>query len=557
MISEDTKTLIQPIIERALHQPDHLVLEFIHENGNQERVTAGEFYSEACLFADALIKQGLQADDLVIVVLKHSRELLSAFWGSLLLGSIVSIFPYLTEKLDPQLYMERVKTLVANEGARAVITFPEFKDDLSNLLRDVDCRVISTDEVLGGFKKTGDGFIPSGEFQAGKIAFLQHSSGTTGLQKGVALSHGSVLNQIRSLSQALQFSATDRVISWLPLYHDMGLIGGFVLPIVAGIPLILLSPFHWVRDPKILFTYAAEHHATLTWLPNFAFNHCVRGIRRSDIQSLDLSSLRAMISCSEPVRRDSFELFLNRFQEHGIQSGMLQASYALAENTFAATQTVPGEPPYYDWIDINSLQKDKYAEPVAPESDGSFPMVSNGKPIPGTEVAIAGPDGKLLPESSNCLLTGYYLRPELTDQAMKDGWFHSGDIGYMADGNLYVSGRMKDMIIVGGKNVFPQDLEAIANIVPGVHPGRVVAFGVDDIKLGSEGVIMICEVEADHISDEEKNRIESEIRQRIVRETEVVLKELRLVDERWLIKTSSGKIARNDNREKYLKIFNN
>jgi fatty-acyl-CoA synthase len=192
-------------------------------------------------------------------------------------------------------------------------------------------------------------------------------------------------------------------------------------------------------------------------------------------------------------------------------------------------------------------------------------MVSNGKPIPGTEVAIAGPDGKLLPERftgeiilrSNCMLTGYYLRPELTDQAMKDGWFHSGDIGYMADGNLYVSGRMKDMIIVGGKNVFPQDLEAIANIVPGVHPGRVVAFGVDDIKLGSEGVIMICEVEADHISDEEKNRIESEIRQRIVRETEVVLKELRLVDERWLIKTSSGKIARNDNREKYLKIFNN
>jgi fatty-acyl-CoA synthase len=373
MISEDTKTLIQPIIERALHQPDHLVLEFIHENGNQERVTAGEFYSEACLFADALIKQGLQADDLVIVVLKHSRELLSAFWGSLLLGSIVSIFPYLTEKLDPQLYMERVKTLVANEGARAVITFPEFKDDLSNLLRDVDCRVISTDEVLGGFKKTGDGFIPSGEFQAGKIAFLQHSSGTTGLQKGVALSHGSVLNQIRSLSQALQFSATDRVISWLPLYHDMGLIGGFVLPIVAGIPLILLSPFHWVRDPKILFTYAAEHHATLTWLPNFAFNHCVRGIRRSDIQSLDLSSLRAMISCSEPVRRDSFELFLNRFQEHGIQSGMLQASYALAENTFAATQTVPGEPPYYDWIDIN---------PLLPNLMGLFQWYRMASPFP-------------------------------------------------------------------------------------------------------------------------------------------------------------------------------
>ena len=565
MISEETKTLIQPIIERALHQPDRLVLVFVHEDGMQERVSAGEFYREAGLFADSLRNQGLGADDLVIVVFKHSRELLSAFWGSLLLGSIVSIFPYLTEKLDPQLYMERVKTLVANEGARAVITFPEFKDDLSNLLSDVDCRVISTDDVLGGPKHTGDGFVPSGEFQADKIAFLQHSSGTTGLQKGVALSHVSVLNQIRSLSQALQLSTTDKVISWLPLYHDMGLIGGFVLPIVAGIPLILLSPFHWVRDPKILFTYAAEHHATLTWLPNFAFNHCVRGIRRSDIQTLDLSSLRALISCSEPVRRDSFELFLNRFQEQGIRQGMLQASYALAENTFAATQTVPGEPPFYDWIDIKSLQIEKYAKPVVPESEGSFPMVSNGKAIPGTEVAIAGPDGKHLPDRftgeiilrSNCMLTEYYHRPELTEQVMIEGWFHSGDIGYMADGNVYVSGRMKDMIIVGGKNVFPQDLEAIANTVTGVHPGRVVAFGVDDIKLGSEGVIMVCEVDADHVSEQEKKRIESDIRQRIVRETEVVLKELRLVDERWLIKTSSGKIARNDNREKYLRIFNN
>jgi fatty-acyl-CoA synthase len=139
---------------------------------------------------------------------------------------------------------------------------------------------------------------------------------------------------------------------------------------------------------------------------------------------------------------------------------------------------------------------------------------------------------------------------------MKDGWFHSGDIGYMVDGNVYVSGRMKDMIIVGGKNIFPQDLEAIANNVTGVHPGRVVVFGVVDIKLGSEGIIMVCELEADHTSEEEKNRIESDIRQRIVRETEVVLKELRLVDKRWLIKTSSGKIARNDNREKYLRIFN-
>ena len=561
MISQETQTLIQPIMDRAMNQPDQLVLLFIHENGTQERISAGEFYAEASLFAAALKKQGIGVDDLVIVVLRHSRELLSAFWGSLLLGSIGSIFPYLTEKLDPTLYKERVKTLVSHSGAKAVITFPEFKDDLSALLADVDCRVISSQEVLDGVSHSKGDFMPERAVHPEKIAFLQHSSGTTGLQKGVALSHRAVLNQVRSLGQALQLNTTDRIISWLPLYHDMGLIGGFVLPIVAGIPLILLSPFHWVRDPKTLFTYASENKATITWLPNFAYNHCVRGIRRSDIAHLDLSSLRALISCSEPVRRDSFEKFLNIFQGHGITAGMLQASFALAENTFAATQTVPGEPPHYDWVDIHSLQAEKFAMPVTPGVEGSLAMVSNGKPIPGTEVAIAGPDGEHLPDRrtgeiilrSNCMLTEYYHRSELTDQAILDGWFYTGDIGYMVEGELYVSGRKKDLIIVGGKNIFPQDLEAIANTIPGVYPGRAVAFGVDDARLGSEGVVMVCEVEASQQGDTQKQELNAAIRQQVVRETEITLMDVRLVDERWLIKTSSGKIARNDNREKYLR----
>lgn len=563
MISAGTKTLIQPIIERAVRQADQLAVVFVNEDGTQERISTGEFYRDASLFASALQNQGIGVDDLVIVVLKHSRELLSAFWGSLLLGSIASIFPYLTEKLDPEIYKQRVKTLVAHSGAKAVITFPEFKQDLSNLLADVNCRVISTQEVLDGVPFGKIGFNPNDQIQPEKIAFLQHSSGTTGLQKGVALSHRAVLNQVRSLNEALQVTEGDRIISWLPLYHDMGLIGGFVLPIVAGIPLIILSPFHWVRDPKTLFTYAAEHHATLSWLPNFAFNHCVRGIRRSDIARLDLSSLRALISCSEPVRRDSFEKFLATFQGQGIQTGMLQASYALAENTFAATQTRPGQPPHYDWVDIQSLQKERFAKPAEAGAVGAVAMVSNGRPVPHTEIAIAGHDDSHLPDRftgeiilrSDCMLTEYYHRPEITAQAIKEGWFYTGDIGYLADGELYVSGRKKDLIIVGGKNVFPQDLEAIANTVPGVYPGRAVAFGVEDLRLGSEGVVMVCEVEASHQGEAEKQKMEMDIRSHVARETEITLMDVRLVDERWLIKTSSGKIARIDNREKYMREY--
>jgi len=563
MISKETQTLIQPIIERAVRQPDRLAVVFIREDGIEESITAGEFYRDACLFASALQNQGIGVDDLVIVVLKHSRELLSAFWGSLLLGSIGSIFPYLTEKLDPAIYKQRVKTLVAHSGAKAVITFAEFKQDLTTLLADVDCRVISSDEVISSISAGSAEFTPNDHILPEKTAFLQHSSGTTGLQKGVALSHRAVLNQIRSLSEVLGVTPNDRIISWLPLYHDMGLIGGFVLPIVAGIPLIILSPFHWVRDPKTLFTYAAEHQATISWLPNFAFNHCVRGIRRSDLVRLDLSSIRALISCSEPVRRDSFEKFLDTFNGHGIREDMLQASYALAENTFAATQTIPGVPPHYDRVDIQSLQKDKFAKPAEPGGIGSVAMVSNGKPIPLTEIAIADSDGMHLPERytgeiilrSNCMLTEYYHRPEITAQTIRDGWFYTGDIGYITDGELYVSGRKKDLIIVGGKNIFPQDLEAIANKIKGVYPGRAVAFGMDDERLGSEGVVMVCEVESGYRGEAQKQQLEADIRTHVARETEITLMDVRLVEERWLIKTSSGKIARNDNREKYKKVF--
>lgn len=563
MISDYIQSLTQPIMDRAKYEPAKEVLIFIREDGEEEKINAAQFAAEAVQFASALHQSGIGKDDLVIMVLKHSRLLLSAFWGSLLLGAIASIFPYLTEKLDPTLYKERVKTLVSRSGAKAVITFPEYKDDLTSLLSGSGCRVLSTEEVLSGFSEpVSDRFLPD-ELEPDKIAFLQHSSGTTGLQKGVALSHLSVLNQIRSLGQALKFTPEDMIISWLPLYHDMGLIGGFVLPIVAGIPLILMSPFHWVRDPKILFTLTAKYSATLSWLPNFAFNHSVRGIRKKDIEDLDLSSIRALISCSEPVRRDSIELFLSRFEPHGIKRNAIQASFALAENTFAATQTIPGSPPYYDWVEIKSLQEDHYAKPAIPGSEGSFPMVSNGKPINGTEVAIAGKEGEFLPDRftgeiilrSNCMLSGYHHRPDLTSQMLIDGWFHTGDIGYINDGNLYISGRIKDMIIVGGKNLFPQDLEAIANTVDGVYAGRAVAFGIEDEKLGSEGVVMICEMVPGHDNDQAKSTIEAEIRQRVVKETEVTLLDLRLVNERWLIKTSSGKIARNDNRQKYLREF--
>lgn len=553
------QTLIEPILQRATGDPEFPSVTFYNDNGTQDIITAAEFHARAASYARALRSIGVGADDLVVLVLRHSQTLLSAFWGAMYLGAIASIFPFLTEKLDPIIYKERVKTLVTHEKAKAVITFPEFKAELSQLLAGADCRVLSSDEVPSGEPggEAGDGFWqnPSGD----KIAFLQHSSGTTGLQKGVALSHRAVLNQVQSYAKAIRLVPEDKIVSWLPLYHDMGLIAGFVMPLVAGIPLVLMSPFTWVRTPRLLLQAISAHRGTLTWLPNFAYNHSVRGIRERDMEGVDLSSLRAVINCSEPVREDSHRMFLERFGRYGFKEEALSACYAMAENTFAVTQTVTGQPPHIDWVKTSTLQEQRKAVPSDPEN-GSTAMISCGEPIEGTEIAIADAGRNRLPERhvgeiilrSNCMLSGYYCRPDATAEAIVDGWYYTGDIGYIAEGRLYVSGRKKDMIISGGKNVFPQDLEAIANTVPGLYPGRSVAFGVMDEQLGSEIIVMVCELEDESATEDQQYDIERELRRRITQQTEITLSDVLLVGHRWLIKTSSGKIARADNRSKYL-----
>ena len=253
------------------------------------------------------------------------------------------MFPTLTKKLDPKIYMANMAELVRFSSVRAILTTDEFAPQLAP---KVTCPVYSSEQLTVNSEQwpanqtspfTSDYKSPTiSQLTIGdEIALLQHSSGTTGLQKGVALSHTAVLNQIAAYSDTLKLTPNDKIVSWLPLYHDMGLIAGFLLPIIQGIPLVLMSPFDWVRHPALLLKAIDQHQGTLCWLPNFAYNHCARRIRKRDKAGVDLSSMRAFINCSEPVRHDSHQLFLEKFADNGVTADMLGVSYAMAENTFA------------------------------------------------------------------------------------------------------------------------------------------------------------------------------------------------------------------------------
>lgn len=528
---------------------------FVSSDAPSVTVSRLEFRTNVMIAARSLIDAGILPGQVVVIADTQSLDSIYAFWGALAMGAIPSMFPTLTEKLDPDVYMTSMAELVRLSNVAAVLASKEFAAELTSRL---PCPIYATTARLNTHPRSADTQFLIHHPQPDAIAFLQHSSGTTGLQKGVALSHVAVLNQLAAYSDSIQLSESDVVVSWLPLYHDMGLIAGFLLPLMQGLPLVLMSPFDWVNHPALLFRAINDHRGTLCWLPNFAYNHCARRVRRRDTEGLSAATMRLFINCSEPVRHDSHELFIDRFAALGVRPEMLGVSYAMAENTFAVTQTPPGRPVLLDVIDGAALEKRHCAEPIGRDHTAAQLRVSCGLVISGTEVRIIDDHGRPLAERavgeiairSNCMLTGYYNRPDL-QPFDAEGWYLTGDMGYLADGELFVVGRRKDLIINAGKNIYPADIEAVVNEVWGVHPGRAVAFGVFDEREGTELVAVVAETTVpDAVGRHEIGRA---IRQEVARRMMVTVSYVYLVGPKWLLKTSSGKIARAANREKWLR----
>ncbi|MFN8377988.1 MAG: AMP-binding protein [Anaerolineae bacterium] len=562
-------------------------LTYVSSEAEPVVLTRVEFADRAGRMALALNKLGIMPegnrDQKPLVLIAHTQNLESivAFWACILLNVTPSMFPTLTEKLDPVHYQRNLAELVGRSNVRAVLTTDEFAPVLREAL---PCDVFSTSQLAAAEDPNRNGLQAHGYLcylgrvsgdiryqhesgvwlddnriypDPGAVALLQHSSGTTGLQKGVALSHRAVLNQLCAYAEALDLRQTDVIASWLPLYHDMGLIAGFLLPLVLGIPLVLMSPFDWAAHPALLLRAIHEHRATFSWLPNFAYNHMAQRVRERDSAGLDLSSIRAFINCSEPVRASSHQRFLDRFVANGVRADQLAVSYAMAENTFAVTQTHIGQPAPVVTVDREALQTRLMAEPVDAEHPRALAQVSCGSPVPGSAVKVVDEAGSDRPErhvgelmvKSDCMLTGYYRRPDL-QPFDADGWYTTGDRGYIANGEVFVVGRSKDLLIIAGKNVYPQDIEALLYEIEGIHPGRAVAFGVPDEREGTELLAVLAELDTE--DEAAKRSLQVAVRQHIARSSEVTVSYVTFVPRGWLIKTSSGKAARAANCGKWL-----
>ncbi len=554
-------TLIDPLIERARDEPDGRVLTFVKEDGTDEDVTAGELHRAALARAQAFARAGVGVDDVVVLAIAPLRPLIETFLGAMYRGAVPTVSSLATDRLSAAAQLQRLTALVQHCGARAVVGGAAQRD----LFRGPEggaLRVLCCEDMSG----PADGPVEVARRQPDDLAFLQYSSGTAGALKGIPHTHGRVLRYLESKREgaapATGLQPHDVIVSWLPLYHDLGLVSGVLAPLVLGLRAVLLSAQHWVRDPGALLRAIHRHGGTTCYMPNFALNHCARSVRHRDMQGIDLAPLKEVLCGGEPVRPSSLRMFTERFAPFGFRAAALRAGYGMAEMVEGVTVTPAGRPPRIDWIERAALESAQRAVPAAAEDDASVAVVSCGRPMSGAQIRIVSDSGAALPARAvgeiqmRCeyMFRGYFRDPERTARSFRDGWFCSGDLGYLADGELYVTGRKTDLIILGGRNLHPEDLEWIADATAGLVPGRSVAFGVPDAELGSDRVIMVCE-SAQASDPAQQLVVERALRRQVAEQVGVTLGDVRVVDRGWVVKTSSGKIARPENRRKYLQTW--
>jgi acyl-CoA synthetase (AMP-forming)/AMP-acid ligase II len=485
-----------------------------------------------------------------------SLDLFCAFFGAVLGGQVPSILSPPSFKLNREHYRAELEALLRRIDAKVVVT-----DAATAAVLEADGGRLGPAPLLLVDGITPESApVPDVSPAPDDLVLLQHSSGSTGLKKGVALSNRAVLQQVRSYAPTLQLGSSDSIVSWLPLYHDMGLIACTILPAVTGVPVTAISPLQWVTRPSAMLQAISDYRCTLTWMPNFAYEFLAQRVRASQLGDVRLDSMRAWINCAEPTIAASHRRFLERFEPLGVRPESLWTCYAMAETVFAVSQSSAVAPPRVERLDREQFQSSGAAVAAAGTAP-ALEAMSGGVLLEGTEVRIVDDQRQDLPEMRvgeiaircDSLFSGYFRDRDSTAKVLSDGWYYSGDLGFLADGHLFITGRKKDLLIIAGKNYYPQDIERIVSGVPGVYPGRVVALGWDDPSIGTQRLIVLAEVESESRVDDPA--LAADVRGALAGELDCVIDDLQLLPHMWLLKTSSGKIARAPNLQRFLEAF--
>ena len=572
------QTLIDVLRYRAQHDAERTHLHITEDSASGDRtqtLTFADLYAAAQRCAAELARRGVPPGGRVSLMLPTSRAFFVSYAGILLAGAVpVPIYPpFRADRIEE--YADRQAGILNNAGVCMLLTFRR-AEAVAKLLkprvRSLDS-VVDAEKLLDAADKApppAPGALPahlSGARvrKSSDIALLQYTSGSTGDPKGVTLTHANLLANIRSIGEAVQLTSDDVGISWLPLYHDMGLIGAWLTLLHFGTQLCVMSPLAFLTRPERWLWAFHKHRGTITAAPNFAYELCVRKIADKDIEGVDLSCWRAALNGAEPVNPETLVRFEQRFAKYGFRREAQLPVYGLAEASLAVTFPPLDRGPRVDLVDREIFTAQGRAEP-ATDNPAAIAFVSSGMPVPRHEVKIVDDAGNELPDRTEGFLwfrgpsatEGYFNNPAATQSLFPAGaaahdefaWVNSGDRAYRAEGEIFVTGRVKDIIIKGGRNLYPHEVEELAGRADGIRKGCIVAFGLKDEASGTEKLVVVAETrEADSAR---RSAIASAVTHEISAGLGLPPDRVELIPPGSIPKTSSGKLRREETRQLYV-----
>lgn len=561
---DDVATLSEAILRLAEAHPDFACFVFYERSGRETRVTLAHLIARARAVQAMLEDRGLQRGDHVVLILPTGAELVAGYFGTLLAGGVPALASTPTQRAaEPAAYRRLIGSMLARGPARFV-----YCDETTSAILTAEASVEPPGGILhpaeidaAGARPERAPVLPSPD----DVATIQFSSGSTGAPKGIRLSHRAMLNNVRAVRDGLAVGPHDVSVNWIPLYHDMGLIDAFLLPLLCGCPTVLIPTTDFVREPRVWLAALHRYRGTLSWAPNFAYALCVQRIREAQLAGLDLASWRIAINAAEPVLAHTIHAFTARFAPYGFRPEAMTPAWGLAENVTIATAHPSGRPPRIETIDRQALAVEGIARPTT--GSGGVASVASGRCLPRCAVEIRA-GGRVLADRhvgdvwlrSDSLFEGYHRDPERTARALVDGWLDTGDRGYLADGDLFFVARTKDVLVIAGEKYAPNHIEEAINEVPGVRAGCVVVFGVVDPERGTEDVAAVVETrlaDPDGAAEQACDGasplalLARDIRSHVTRATGLALRHLKLVPPGGIQKTTSGKLARAATRARY------
>jgi 1-acyl-sn-glycerol-3-phosphate acyltransferase len=574
------EALVDVLRFRSAHDAERAHLLITEDADDGERsftLTFAELYAAGNRCAAELARRGVPAGGRVALMLPTSRAFFVSYAGILLAGAIpVPIYPpFRADRIEE--YAARQSAILNNAEVCLLLTFRR-AEAVANLLRPrVRSRsgVADAEKLIEAADKApppSPGVSPlhvtgSRARQGSDLALLQYTSGSTGDPKGVMLTHANLLANIRAIGEVVRLGPEDVGVSWLPLYHDMGLIGAWLSLLYFGAPLVVMSPLAFLTRPERWLQAFHKHRGTITAAPNFAYELCVRKIADKDIQGVDLSSWRAALNGAEPVNPDTLERFAERFASYGFRREAQLPVYGLAEASLAVTVPPLNRGPLIDRVERETFTAQGRAVPAALEDETAIAFVSSGEALPRHEIRIVDEIGDEVPDRTEGFLwfrgpsatAGYFRNPKATEALLPRGpatapgeyaWVDSGDRAYRADSEIYVTGRVKDIIIKGGRNLYPHEVEELAARADGIRKGCIVAFGLTDEATGTEKLVVVAETRERDAA--RRAALASEVTGLVSGGLGLPPDRVELIPPGSIPKTSSGKLRREETKKLYL-----